>query len=552
MLRKNIAGHGGAVSIGEGTILSKDTGFLENVADSDNILHAFAHGGAIKSWESGQIINIYIIGEHSVFKGNTLIINEGEHSAGKAMSLCCSDTTLNLINTNNNAFESMSDIYLGSGTTLQNVNADNPLYTQYCVDKPNNNEGVVCENLPPPCSILRSGNFTIYEDCVMYYEIIVTGKLNVTGVPDAQGNLPKIIGGGSNRFFKVESGGELVVTSLNLTGGIAGEEWCQGYTDCSGGAINVEGGKLNTAGCVFWGNKGYRGGAIWLTGGGSVYLFNSSILHNVAVDLAAVYVSGACTLNVFQTKIEHNVASCGAAVACEKTPHCNIASSFIRFNTGTNSGCYSGYGAGALWMERDTVAVIVDTVVVGNTAPNGGNAIFTYADGHGVPVISLLNVYFEGADSILFAGRNYNKLCNGTNSFCGTESCTDAPTQCQDNGFPASYVCADKPNQNEGVLCKPPCSISTSGRFTISQDCIQATQIYVVDFLEVVGIPSADGKLPKVHGGGSNRFFELGSDYRASSLILSLGFNDNNILFTEYFYIFKCKTLKVHSMPQKC
>ena len=42
----------------------------------------------------------------------------------------------------------------------------------------------------------------------------VTGALNVTGVPDAQGNLPKIIGGGSNRLFKVESGGELVVKSL--------------------------------------------------------------------------------------------------------------------------------------------------------------------------------------------------------------------------------------------------------------------------------------------------------------------------------------------------
>ena len=38
---------------------------------------------------------------------------------------------------------------------------------------------------------------------------------------EVQSVKPKIIGGGSNRLFKVESGGELVVKSLNLTGGVA-------------------------------------------------------------------------------------------------------------------------------------------------------------------------------------------------------------------------------------------------------------------------------------------------------------------------------------------
>jgi hypothetical protein len=61
------------------------------------------------------------------------------------------------------------------------------------------------------CPIPPFGNIQITSDCYLYNEIVVTGALNVTGIPDAQGNLPKIIGGGSNRLFKVESGGNLVV-----------------------------------------------------------------------------------------------------------------------------------------------------------------------------------------------------------------------------------------------------------------------------------------------------------------------------------------------------
>ncbi len=74
---------------------------------------------------------------------------------------------------------------------------------------------------PKVCPIPTSGSATITSDCFLYSQIVVTGKLNVTGIPDARGNLPKLIGGGSNRLFKVESGGELVVRSLNLTGGVA-------------------------------------------------------------------------------------------------------------------------------------------------------------------------------------------------------------------------------------------------------------------------------------------------------------------------------------------
>ena len=54
-----------------------------------------------------------------------------------------------------------------------------------------------------------SGTFTLTSDCILYSELVVGGKLDVTGIPNTKGKLPKIIGSGINRLFIVESGGEL-------------------------------------------------------------------------------------------------------------------------------------------------------------------------------------------------------------------------------------------------------------------------------------------------------------------------------------------------------
>eukprot|EP00945_MAST-04E_sp_MAST-4E-sp1_P001818 g1818.t1 len=64
-----------------------------------------------------------------------------------------------------------------------------------------------------------TGVFELSTDCTVSSQIVVTGSLNITGIPDANGILPKIIGGGSNRLFKVESGGELYIGYVNMTRG---------------------------------------------------------------------------------------------------------------------------------------------------------------------------------------------------------------------------------------------------------------------------------------------------------------------------------------------
>ena len=163
-------------------------------------------------------------------------------------------------------------------------------------------------------------------------------------------------------------------------------------------------------------------------------------------------------------------------------------------------------GGGGIFLTWSTNFIAIRTKFKNNVAINNqGHQIMTYTSQLYIPKVILINtevISLKIGDAFYgFDGTAHDAALYG-----GTENCSTAPTQCQDNGYSDAYVRADKPNQNEGVLCKPPCNIPTSGRFTISQDCIQATQIVVADSLEVVGIPSTDGRLPKVHGGGSNRF----------------------------------------------
>eukprot|EP00944_MAST-04C_sp_MAST-4C-sp1_P003556 g3556.t1 len=397
LFNENSAGACGAMKANDGaTLISVNTTYSYNSADAILYGSKNAIGGAICTWENGagDDINLYILGGNSLFFGNKLLNSE---------------------------------------------------------NKPNKNEGVVCENLPPPCSILRAGNFTITSDCVMYYEIVVTGKLNVTGVPNADGVLPKLIGAGHNRLFKVESGGELVVKSLNLTGGAPSTRDYYGW----GGAVLVFG-SFNTISSFFWGNEGYRGGAILGKNSGSnIQIFNSTISHNVASYGAGLYAHKYSKLYVIDSKIEHNVGRNGGGILCESAMICNIYDSFISSNVGTSSS----NPAGGLWIEDSSVAVVRDTFIIGNSAPNkaGGDATFSHSRKDEIPTIFLLNVDFGNTtNNNLFAGYG----CNGTNGYCGTQSCKTAPTQCQDNGYSDAYACVDKSNPNEGVEC------TTKGHFT--------------------------------------------------------------------------------------
>jgi hypothetical protein len=195
--------------------------------------------------------------------------------------MCYSNAKLFLINIRNDAFEALTDVTYTKGAAPQYFNADNPFHNQYCVNKPNKKEGMVCEKLPPPCSILRAGHFTITSDCIMYYEIVVKEMLNIIGVPDANGVLPKLIGVGHNRMFKVEAGGGLSLQNLNLTGGVRTTDPCDkpDYSGCFGGIVYItqEAGMFTADNTIFHGGKAKYGGCIMIRGGETTIMGSSVI-----------------------------------------------------------------------------------------------------------------------------------------------------------------------------------------------------------------------------------------------------------------------------------
>ena len=128
-----------------------------------------------------------------------------------------------------------------------------------------------------------TGVFKRSTDCTISNQIVVTGKLNVIGVPDAQGNLPKLISGGSNRLFKVNSGGELVVKYLNMTGG--------GITD-RGGAVHSSG-SFNAINASFSNNHvSLYGGAVHIASGSTAVLENTTFDRNTGSKGGAVMIYG--------------------------------------------------------------------------------------------------------------------------------------------------------------------------------------------------------------------------------------------------------------------
>eukprot|EP00943_MAST-04B_sp_MAST-4B-sp1_P004825 g4825.t1 len=305
-----------------------------------------------------------------------------------------------------------------------------------CLDNSNVKLGMQCK---PRCPIPASGVVQITSDCVLYNQIVVTTSLNVTGVPDANGVLPKIIGGGSNRLFKVESGGELVVKYLNLTGGfVAGTD----VTD-RGGAIHVNGGSLISIGSHFNSNKAEGTG--WVTD--STGYCNAGGCTNSQSALCATNTALGCYVRGFLLPINDitctyfdsdgtttslNLAE--SKMLCEKEPNCvglvtwdtsnliRIVSKITNVVTDSNANCIKYYGK--------------------------GNHIYTQYDA----TIKLLNTHFD-SDSQNFGGFQQNNFPGYTRP----DSCSDAPNQCEDNGY-TNAVCTTRQNPDEGVICTKNCT----------------------------------------------------------------------------------------------
>jgi hypothetical protein len=377
------------------------------------------------------------------------------------------------------------------------------------------------------CDIPTSGDVTLTSDCILYSEIVVTGALNVTGIPDAQGNLPKIIGGGSNRLFKVESGGALVVKFLNLTGGVINS----GADDVqkSGGAILLEGTSsvLIASDSLFYGNRAVKkGGAIYAYIDSRSVISNCKFISNYisggvsggAIDFEQAYSNLTNNEFVFNKVQGSHGGSAIAAWSYQNPSEIQILKSNFTYNTFEPSLAIKHGAAIALYYCKTFYGckvVIKDSHFVGNvvSSETTGAAMYVWASDLMVSNSFIFQPYVfvilqQGTDtevkkggwlsvvnSTIDAGTSAWKIVKsettGSPSYTrlvfvnirmissnngiltdaiSPESCTSAPAQCADNGYQNS-ICTTSQNPDEGVICAQNCSVGYHKAGTFNHTC---------------------------------------------------------------------------------
>jgi hypothetical protein len=302
-------------------------------------------------------------------------------------------------------------------------------------------------------------------------QIVVTGKLNITGIPDANGVLPKIIGGGSNRLFKVESGGELVVKYLNLTGGDADK----------GGAVSLlgAGSIIKATNCVFSfntvSNSPRWGGAIYVGNYGNASLFNSSVVRNSAAFGGGIFVHDYGIVAFYEGNLSFNSANPnnGGGLYSWSEGYTEMSKLSVVGNTATRGG--GVIADSGSWSK----VVIKESVFESNIATTmGGGAVSRFA-GDTLAILSCKfvdNVAPIGSDvatddnsATLFV-INSNVL-GSVEGPASPKTCDSNPTQCADNGY-QNAICTTRKNPDEGVICAQNCSTGYEKAGTFNHTCV--------------------------------------------------------------------------------
>eukprot|EP00944_MAST-04C_sp_MAST-4C-sp1_P004709 g4709.t1 len=417
-------------------------------------------------------------------------------------------------------------------------------------------------NISTTCSIPTSGNVAITSDCILYSQIVVTGKLNVTGIPDAQGNLPKIIGGGSNRLFKVESGGELVVKYLNLTGGRVDE------TSDNGGAVHVDAATFSAAATVFSDHRAYRGGAIYGKDQANITLNHVQVQYCFATyAVGGVEVWSGTHLTVVNSVIHHNNAGADAAFLCvNPSTICIFKQTRIFENNANFENNGIGVGGTGECTYSASCQIVENSIVHDNHAAdhteglictNGAASLQSdagcWTDGTSYITLPCLpGTYGTKTPTTIMNSSNWatQPTSTGTCTLCPAgkfgnliNKATEAegcPLSCPAGKYgiasgktteeEACQVCkTGQFTTTAGLTICSTCNIPPEGDITVREDCIQRTQIVVTGKLNVTGIPDAEGNLPKIIGGGSNRLFKVenGGELVVKSLNLTGGYVSN-------------------------
>jgi CSLREA domain-containing protein len=145
------------------------------------------------------------------------------------------------------------------------------------------------------------------------------------------------------------------------------------------------GASATVAGVTITGGSAPVGGAAFVENGGQLFLYDTIIKDNVAVDRGGG-VANAGNLSVFHTTMTGNRAAAGGAIATQSGANTGLFNATLSGNTATGNG--GGITtAGSLQAQRATIA--------NNTAASGGG-LFVEGDIEIAPSTALWSVLFDG------------------------------------------------------------------------------------------------------------------------------------------------------------
>lgn len=231
---------------------------------------------------------------------------------------------------------------------------------------------------------------TILIPATLYIESLTINKsLTLVSLPGEGGNMATIWPNGNDRIMTVQSGHDLILKDLVLSGG-----FYQGPGTNEGGAVNIPNGTLTIDNCLIYGNEGYYGGAVRQSGTGGVIVQNGSKIYNnhAIFDGGGILADGSISLTDFT--LEYNEADRHGGGVCV------MGDQFTALR-GKFTGNVAAENGGGVYINKN--AAVDQVEFINNTAGRNGGGIFQWDGNDGFSVIIQYST-FDGNKAGLTGG----------------------------------------------------------------------------------------------------------------------------------------------------
>jgi len=215
---------------------------------------------------------------------------------------------------------------------------------------------------------------TVSIPAALYIESLTIDKsLTLVSLPGEGGNMATIWPNGNDRIMTVQSGHDLILKDLVLSGG-----FYQDPGTNEGGAVYIPNGTLTIDNCLIYGNQGYYGGAVRQSGTGGVIIQNGSKIYNnhAVFDGGGILADGSISLTDFT--LEYNQADRhGGGVSVMGDQFTALRGKF--------TGNVAAENGGGVNINKN--AAVDQVEFINNTAGTNGGGIFQWNGSNDLSVI---------------------------------------------------------------------------------------------------------------------------------------------------------------------